>query len=326
MSQKINLDCRFYENEYPSKDDLVMVNIVSVDPLGSNVKLLEYNNIEGFVPSSEYSRTRVRSVARLMQVGHNVVLQVTGVDEQNGYIDLSKKFVTTEDKENLTKKFKNSLQVHGILRRLAETFHVNLIDLYKQFGWPMYKDHTHAINAFHSFLQDPTLLDKYKIEPAELKEKFLEILRHRLTSKSVKYEAEIDVTCFSFEGVEAIKTALKAGLEINKELELELSKQQQQEQEEEEEPEIEEKEGKKSSKDKKKKKVKKEKKGTQLGIVSITLLASPTYSLAITHTDKDLASKKLTDTIELIEKSIKSFNGRLQIKTQPREAAVNTKK
>ena len=125
--KKVDLDCRFYENEYPAKDDLVMVNIVSVDTLGSNVKLLEYNNIEGFVPSSEYSRTRVRSVARLMQVGHNVVLQVTGVDEENGYIDLSKKFVTTEDKEKCTKKYKSSLQAHGIFKRLAEVYHLNLV-------------------------------------------------------------------------------------------------------------------------------------------------------------------------------------------------------
>ena len=201
-----------------------MVNIVSVDPLGSNVKLLEYNNIEGFVPSSEYSRTRVRSVARLMQVGNSVVLQVTGVDEENGYIDLSKKFVTTEDKDSSTKRYKNSLQVHGILRRLAETFHMNLKDLYKNFGWQMYKDYNHAIDAFQAFTKDNSLIDKYNIQPIELKEKFLEVLRHRLTSKIIKYEAEIDLTCFSFEGVDAIKTALKAGLEINTDLQEEILK------------------------------------------------------------------------------------------------------
>lgn len=188
----------------------------------------------------------------------------------------------------------------------------------------MYKDHGHAIEAFHAILQDYSLLDKYKIEPVELKEKFLETLRHRLTSKVMKYDCEIDLTCFTFEGVDAIKSSLKAGLEINKELEEELSKQKDTPQEEDEED-SEEPVNPKDKKKKKKtsKKDKKDKKGPPPGIVTITLMASPTYSIAVSHIDKDYAIKRLNDTIELIDKNIKSYGGRLQIKAPPKSATVN---
>ncbi len=38
------LDCRFYENQYPAVDDLVLVNVRSIAEMGAYVSLLEYNN------------------------------------------------------------------------------------------------------------------------------------------------------------------------------------------------------------------------------------------------------------------------------------------
>ena len=41
------LTCRFYEQRYPTLEDVVMVNVRSIADMGAYVHLLEYNNIEG---------------------------------------------------------------------------------------------------------------------------------------------------------------------------------------------------------------------------------------------------------------------------------------
>ncbi len=41
------LSCRFYEQRYPEMEDVVMVNVRSIEDMGAYVHLIEYNNIEG---------------------------------------------------------------------------------------------------------------------------------------------------------------------------------------------------------------------------------------------------------------------------------------
>ena len=46
--------------------------------------LLEYNDIQGFIPASELSRRRIRSIPKLVQVGKIEPSVVTRVDEVKG--------------------------------------------------------------------------------------------------------------------------------------------------------------------------------------------------------------------------------------------------
>ncbi len=107
------------------------MQILNVTDLGATCCLLEYNDIEGFIASSDYSRKRIRSVKKLMRVGKQEVLQVLRVDEEKGYVDLSKKLLTPKDIENCSERFEKAKTVNGILRRLAEQTNVKLQDLCK---------------------------------------------------------------------------------------------------------------------------------------------------------------------------------------------------
>jgi translation initiation factor 2 subunit 1 len=40
------LQCRFYENQYPEPEEVVMVNVTEIGDMGAYVTLLEYDNIE----------------------------------------------------------------------------------------------------------------------------------------------------------------------------------------------------------------------------------------------------------------------------------------
>lgn len=60
---------------------------------GAYVHLLEYDNKEGMIMASECSKKRIKSIARLLKVGKEEALLVTKVDENEGFIDLSRKRV-----------------------------------------------------------------------------------------------------------------------------------------------------------------------------------------------------------------------------------------
>ena len=184
---------------------LIFWQILNVTDLGATCCLLEYNEIEGFIASSDYSRKRIRSVKKLMRVGKQEVLQVLRVDEEKGYVDLSKKLLTPKDIELCSERFEKAKIVNGILRRLAETRKVPVKELYEQFGWGLFEgEDGHAYDVLQNSLLDGGLLVKYKV-PAEYHADLTAIVRHRMSSNPVKVEAEINLTCFGIDGVDALK-------------------------------------------------------------------------------------------------------------------------
>lgn len=85
------LSCRFYSERYPEIDDVVMVNVRSIEEMGAYVHLLEYNNIEGMILLSELSRRRIRSINKLIRIGKTEPVVVIRVDKEKGRITLIKK-------------------------------------------------------------------------------------------------------------------------------------------------------------------------------------------------------------------------------------------
>ena len=124
------LDCRYYEEQFPDIESVVMVNVRTIADMGAYVSLLEYNNIEGMILLSELSRRRIRSIHKLIRVGRSEVVMVLRVDRDKGYIDLSKRRVSPEDVARAEERFTKAKAVHGVLRHVAEKRKYYLEDLY----------------------------------------------------------------------------------------------------------------------------------------------------------------------------------------------------
>lgn len=200
-----------YEKKYPDVDDLVMVNVKSIAEMGAYVSLLEYNNIEGMILLSELSRRRIRSVSKLIRVGRQEVVVVLRVDKEKGYIDLSKRRVAPEEVAKCEERYNKSKAVHSIMRHVAETMQKSLEDLYVQFGWPLYTKFGHAYDAFKIAITDPDSVFKDINIEEDVKQCLVKNIQRRLTPQPVKVRADLEVTCFHYEGIDAIKAALKAG-------------------------------------------------------------------------------------------------------------------
>jgi translation initiation factor 2 subunit 1 len=214
---------RFYESKFPEVDDVVMVQVRSIAEMGAYVSLLEYGGIEGMILLSELSRRRIRSVQKLIKVGRQEPVMVLRVDREKGYIDLSKRRVSPEDVARCEDTFAKSKLVHSVMRHVSETTGADLEELYEQVAWPLYKLYGHAHDAFRQMVTDAEaaavwarLRDEAHggADPPALTEPvrdgLLRNARRRLTPQPIKVRADVEMTCFAYDGVEHIKTAMRA--------------------------------------------------------------------------------------------------------------------
>jgi translation initiation factor 2 subunit 1 len=205
------LVCRFYENQYPDLEEVVMVNVRNIADMGAYVTLLEYNNIEGMILLSELSRRRIRSVNKLIRVNRNEVVMVLRVDKEKGYIDLSKRRVSPEDVAKCEDRYNKAKAVHRVLRQVADNNNMPLKNLYQLVGWPLYKKYGHCYDAFKMVLTDSENIYEGLNVPKELQESLTNYIKKRLAPQPIKVRCDLEVTCFTYEGILAVKEALLTG-------------------------------------------------------------------------------------------------------------------
>jgi len=209
-----NLRCRFYENQFPEPEEVVMVNVTEIGEMGAYVTLIEYDDIEGMILLSELSRRRIRSINKLVRVNRTEIVMVIRVDKEKGYIDLSKRRVDPEDVVKCEERYNKAKAVHSVLRHVAEVKGQRLETLYQKIGWPLYKKYGHAYDAFKIAISEEgnekDIFEGLDIDE-EAKSTLTTYIKRRLAPQPVKIRSDIEVTCFTYEGIDAIKEALAAG-------------------------------------------------------------------------------------------------------------------
>lgn len=256
-----------------------MVNVRSIAEMGAYVHLLEYNDIEGMILLSELSRRRIRSINKLIRVGKTEPVVVIRVDKEKGYVDLSKRRVSTEDVEKCTERFAKAKAVNSILRYVAELLKYEsdeqLEDLYKRTAWyfeeKYKKNNATAYDLFKQAVIDPTILAECGLDE-ETKTVLLDQVKRKLTSQAVKIRADIECACYGYEGIDAVKTALKSGLSLSTE---ELP-------------------------------------------IKINLIAPPLYVMTTSTPEKSDGLKILQEAIKIIETTITELGGVFKVQMAPK--------
>lgn len=290
------LRCRFYENKYPEIDDLVMVNVGSIQEMGAYVTLLEYDNIEGMILLSELSRRRIRSINKLIRVGKNEVVMVLRVDKEKGYIDLSKRRVDPEDILKCEERFSKAKSVHGVLRQVAQQMKVNVKVLYESVAWPLSKkyplvnnytneeekkkEYMNCYDVFKMGITDSTVFDELKIDE-ETKSQLVVHIKKRLTPQPIKIRSDIEVTCFTYEGIEAIRHALRMAQNVT----LEDVKSEME--------------------------------------VKVKLIAPPMYVMTTNTLDKHKGIELLKNAIQVIKVEIEKKGGAMNVKMEPKVVSLH---
>jgi len=102
------------------------------------VNLKEYNDLEGLVELGEWSKMAVIKNDDLLSRKSLEVFVVKKVDIEAGFIDLDKRILPKEEIEYVAKRWNKSKALHSVLRHVAKKHGVYVLQLYECFGWALY--------------------------------------------------------------------------------------------------------------------------------------------------------------------------------------------
>ena len=120
-------------------------------------------------------------------------MQIISVDQEGGFIDLSKRTVQPTDIEEKRKQFDKSKVVHLIMRLTAFNLKCKTQELYEDFGWDLYDNFDHAYDAFKLALTDPDIVfEKVNITEAQ-KTALLANIHKKMASQPIKLRSRFNV-------------------------------------------------------------------------------------------------------------------------------------
>lgn len=135
------------------------------------------------------------------------MLKLTVADP--GYIDLSKRRVSPEDIVKCEERYNKSKMVHSILRHVAEKTKTPIEELYQAIGWPLNKKYGHAVDAFKLSITNPDVWTEVTFPNDVIKQELISYINKRLMPQPTKVRADVEVTCFGYDGIDAVKGALR---------------------------------------------------------------------------------------------------------------------
>ena len=88
----------------------------------------------------------------------------------------------------------------------------DLEELYKMVSWPLYKLYGHAFDAFKDMVSDPDAIfqrlvddvhggQQIEVLTTAVREAIVKNIRRRMTPQPLKIRADVDLTCFAYDGV-----------------------------------------------------------------------------------------------------------------------------
>jgi len=207
--------CRFYRSELPNVGDAVMTEIKGVTDYCGVVYLLEYGKQEAMIQFSEISNRRLRvKPGKILRQGKQEVMQVLKVNTERGMVDLTRKNLDPAEVEDCTRRFAESKTVHNILQHVSVACHVPLLELYETIVWPYIESQDqNPIELFKEAYKDPSVWKNYNLDENVISH-LNKLIQHRLASHNVKVQATVEVTCYAYEGIDAIIASLHAGTSV----------------------------------------------------------------------------------------------------------------
>lgn len=100
---------------------------------------------------------------------------------------------------------------------MPKKFQIPLEELYKTIAWPLSRKFGHAYEAFKLSIIDETVWEGIEPPSKDVLDELKNYISKRLTPQAVKIRADVEVSCFSYEGIDAIKDALKSAEDMSTE-------------------------------------------------------------------------------------------------------------
>ena len=102
----------------------------------------------------EYTKhSKNHKMMKARKVGKVEICMAIRIDEEKGFIDVSKKRVMASDHAHIEEKFAKGKAVQSLLRAVEEKTGESLQNLYNTIVYPLQKKYAHALDAFNEALK-----------------------------------------------------------------------------------------------------------------------------------------------------------------------------
>lgn len=199
---------RLFPNKYPAVGDVVIGKVKKVEDTGVSVTLIEYE-VDGLILFNQLSkRKKIRSMKKVVPTNSIQVLEVIAVDEERGYVDLSKKTITVAEKDEKELEWSKTKSVDSMIESASRKTKHPKEKIYEESIWPLYEKfpNTHILNIMEKVNDDN---DLFVSENTEVKEHIMEAIKNKFMIKKQPYGVFIKLTFFKEEGIEMIKNTLR---------------------------------------------------------------------------------------------------------------------
>ena len=200
----------------PRKGELVLVTVAKISNFGAYCKLIEFNNMEAFLPIREVSSGWIKNIREFIHEGQKLVCFVNNLDPVRGTIDVSLKKVSAKDS-------KEKIRAYNLEKRLSALF----MQAVKNAGEIKNKDPitslvTTEFQSYTSMVQEATTeTEKFKDSkiPKKVKESLLKVLEQNRKERKyiVSYIANIstnDMMTGSTRLTEAVNDIRSKGVKV----------------------------------------------------------------------------------------------------------------
>lgn len=211
-------ECRLRKDKFPKQGEVVIGKISSITDDVVIMNLLEYGDVSGLILNGELSKKKIKSVAQLTKVGNVEICQVLKVEEDKGFIDLSLKRVSEEDKKICKENFAKAKLAYQIINKACKMSDESIKDVYENWAYDKEQKHGTLFAFFVVAKGNPDILNS---EPNG--EYYKKVIDDQFKASTFKVRAEVDVECTKG-GIKAIKEAFEKARVFDDELEITLLK------------------------------------------------------------------------------------------------------
>lgn len=198
--------------EYPEKGELVIGTVTRIANHGAYVQLDEFDNKEGMIHISEIALSWVRNIRNFVREKQKVVAKVLRINPQKGFIDLSLRRVTEQQRRQKIQEWKRVQKAEKLLEMAATKIGKTLDEAYEEVGKKLETAYGSIYKGFELISEKgSTILENLGVEKGWI-ETITEIAKTHVEPPKVSIARTIEMTCWKRSGIDAIKKAFREAL------------------------------------------------------------------------------------------------------------------
>jgi translation initiation factor 2 subunit 1 len=196
-----------FPNKYPEINEIVLFTVSKIDEFAVYGVLPEYNNINAMMIFAEVTARRIKSINQHIRDNQQIPVNVIQVDENRGYINVSKKSVTPEEKDAFMNEYAKRKKISTLIYKLTLHYKCDMKDIYE----PLYKlipTYTNLYEAMYAIKFKNSILDDVELSN-EIKKDIISNLDRIFSVPLQTFSGEIKIQCLNIDGIEVIKESIK---------------------------------------------------------------------------------------------------------------------